>query len=63
MFSATNFVKDELTKSKHVNLKRIALLLNTYTIIKEIGDMIYGMFNVLIQFLNENYRGIMKTIW
>lgn len=30
---------------------------------KEIGDMIYGMFNVLIQFLNENYRGIMKTIW
>ena len=28
-----------------------------------IGDEIYSMFDVLIQFLNENYRSIMKEIW
>ena len=30
---------------------------------EEIGDMVYGMFNVMITFLNENYRTMMKTIW
>ena len=28
-----------------------------------IGDEIYSMFDVLINFLNENYRPIMKEIW
>lgn len=30
---------------------------------EEIGDMVYGMFNIMITFLNENYRTMMKTIW
>ena len=30
---------------------------------EEIGDMVYGMFNVMITFLNENYRTMMKAIW
>ena len=30
---------------------------------EETGDMVYGMFNVMITFLNENYRTMMKTIW
>lgn len=30
---------------------------------EETGDMVYGMFNVMIPFLNENYRSMMKTIW
>ncbi|WP_033170403.1 hypothetical protein [Selenomonas sp. ND2010] len=29
----------------------------------ELGDEIYGMFDVLINFLNESYRPIMKEIW
>lgn len=29
----------------------------------ELGDEIYGMFEVLINFLNESYRPIMKEIW
>lgn len=29
----------------------------------ELGDEIYGMFEVLINFLNESYRSIMKEIW
>ncbi len=28
-----------------------------------LGDEIYGMFDVLIKFLEENYRGWMKEIW
>ncbi len=28
-----------------------------------LGDEIYGMFDVLINFLNESYRPIMKEIW
>ena len=27
------------------------------------GDMVYTMFKVLIDYLNENYRKIMKAIW
>lgn len=27
------------------------------------GDMVYTMFKVLIDYLNENYRKIMKVIW
>ncbi|SHK62503.1 hypothetical protein SAMN05216582_11011 [Selenomonas ruminantium] len=29
----------------------------------QLGDEIYGMFDVLIKFLEENYRGWMKEIW
>ncbi len=29
----------------------------------DLGDRIYGMLDVLINFLNENYRPIMKEIW
>ena len=29
----------------------------------ELGDEIYGMFDVLINFLNESYRPIMKELW
>ena len=29
----------------------------------DLGDKIYGMLDVLINFLNENYRPIMKEIW
>ena len=29
----------------------------------ELGDEVYGMIDVLINFLNENYRPIMKEIW
>lgn len=28
-----------------------------------LGEEIYGMFDVLIKFLEENYRGWMKEIW
>ena len=28
-----------------------------------LGDEVYGMFDVLIKFLEENYRGWMKEIW
>lgn len=27
------------------------------------GDMIYAMFNVIVEHLNESYQEIMKTIW
>lgn len=30
---------------------------------ERLGDEIYGMFDVLIKFLEENYRGWMKEIW
>ena len=29
----------------------------------QLGDEVYGMFDVLIKFLEENYRGWMKKIW
>jgi hypothetical protein len=29
----------------------------------DLGDEVYGMFDVLIRFLEENYRGWMKEIW
>ena len=29
----------------------------------QLGDEVYGMFDVLIRFLEENYRGWMKKIW
>ena len=29
----------------------------------QLGDEIYGMFDLLIRFLGENYRGWMKKIW
>ena len=29
----------------------------------QLGDEVYGMFDVLIKFLEENYRGGMKKIW
>lgn len=27
------------------------------------GDRIYGMFDIIIHYLNDSYRKIMKTIW
>ncbi|MCH3960340.1 MAG: hypothetical protein LKE51_13780 [Selenomonas sp.] len=29
----------------------------------DLGDKVYGMLDVLINFLNENYRPIMKEVW
>ena len=29
----------------------------------ELGEEVYGMFDVLIKFLEENYRSWMKEIW
>jgi hypothetical protein len=30
---------------------------------KELGNMLYAMFDVMIGYLNENYRALMKAIW
>lgn len=38
-------------------------LSQTETDSTSIGDEIYTILNGAIQFLNENYRGIMKSIW
>ena len=29
----------------------------------QLGEEIYGMFDILIDFLNKNYRALMKKIW
>lgn len=29
----------------------------------QLGDEVYGMFDVVINYLNENYRPLMKEIW
>ena len=30
---------------------------------KDVGDMVYAMFDVIIQHLGESYKEIMKSIW
>ena len=30
---------------------------------QELGNMLYAMFDVMIGYLNENYRTLMKAIW
>lgn len=43
-----------------------ALVLDTCVLFKEgeaDGDLIYAMFEVIINHLNESYKNIMKTLW
>ena len=43
-----------------------ALALDTCVLFKEgeaDGDLIYAMFEVIINYLNESYKNIMKTLW
>ena len=30
---------------------------------KDVGDMVYAMFDVIIQHLGESYKEIMKSVW
>ncbi len=40
-----------------------ACIIKTGDNFDSLGDEIYGMFDILINFLNEKYRSLMKGIW